>query len=169
MLLSGLCGRTGDSTPEGTGLGYAINAGAAFPVNSRANTDSMVTVGVSWYGPVSGDVRGQNSAIGLTADWMPYTRLIDGKQVESGSGNGHYKAYAPLGGYRIFANFGVGVIGATDAAPELDITDGANFGWTGGFRVEYYERAVRPVSVHRGQQPGPGWHEHGSTRLSLLK
>ena len=84
------------------------------------NTKSMVTVGVSWYGPISNNVGGQNSALGLTVDWIPFTRN-DGTQINLIPVMLNYKAYAPLGGYSIFANFGAGVIAATASAPEMEL------------------------------------------------
>ncbi len=153
LLSNGYAGAQEIPTPEGMGLGYAIYAGAAFPVNSLVKTKSMVNVGVSWYGPISNNVGGQNSALGLSVDWIPFTRS-DGTQISLLPIMINYKAYAPLGGYRIFANFGAGVIGATASAPELDLSSNANFGWTGGFGVDITNNLFIQYRFIGGSNPG---------------
>lgn len=139
-------------TPEDLGYEYSINAGVAFPINSDVNFDNTFIVGVSWYGAADNDF-GNNAALGLSGDWTIVERF-DGENVNLIPMMINYRQYGVIGGYRVFVNLGIGVIVATDDIPEMEIDDGANFGWTGGLGLDINNQLFTQFRFIGGENPG---------------
>ncbi|MCE5200419.1 MAG: hypothetical protein ABFD54_01125 [Armatimonadota bacterium] len=138
--------------PEQTGLEYSFFAGAAVSVNDTLNSESSPTVGISWYGP--NDTRlGTGSAIGLSADWIGIKRN-DGVTVNLVPVFFNYKQYGIAMGYRLFTNFGVGILATDDNILEMKLDNGANFGWTGGFGIDITNELFGQFRFIGGKNPG---------------
>lgn len=140
-------------TPEEIGLNYAFVVGAAFSVNENLDNKGFVNLGVSWYGDTSADL-GDNSAIGISGDWILVQRELDGKEVNLVPVLLNYKQYAPIGAWRVFVNFGIGILAATDDIPEMLLDEGANFGWSGGLGVDLSNHLFGQVRYIGGNNPG---------------
>ncbi len=137
-------------TPETMDLGYSISIGAAIATGENVSDPTTAIVTVGWYG-AAGSEFGSDAAIGLTVDWT----LID-----NGDTDVHlvpvllnYKRYGIIGSYRVFVNFGVGVIAASDDIPDRQIDDGANFGWTGGAGVDLSNNLYGQARYIGGENP----------------
>ena len=137
-------------TPETMDMGYSIAIGAAIATGEDVSETTTPIVSIGWYG-AAGDEFGSNSAIGLTADWT----LIDNgdKDVHLVPVLINYKQYGIIGGYRVFVNFGVGVLAASDDIPDRKIDDGANFGWRGGMGVDLSNTLYGQARYIGGQNP----------------
>ncbi len=121
-------------TPEEAGYNYSVTLGAALMVGNNLNDDSSPMIGFSWYGP-AGPAFGNNAVFGLSADWLRVNRN-DGSDVQMIPLLFNYRQYGVISNYRVFVNFGVGILATTDPIPEMQLEDGANFGWTGGLGLD---------------------------------
>lgn len=121
-------------TPESLGFEYSLTLGVSVSVNGDVDNTTSPMVGIAWYGPAS-DVFGENAAFGLSGDWIGIKTNSD-RDVSLVPVMFNYKRYGHFGPYRIFTNLGVGILAATDNIPEMQIDNGANFGWTGGFGID---------------------------------
>jgi len=139
-------------TPEQGDLSYTFYAGAAFPLNGHTNTKSMADIGLSWYGP-AGSVFGDMSSLGLSVDWIPFERN-DGTAVNIVPFLLNYKQYGVIGNYRVSVNLGVGFLATTDCIPEMQLSSGANFGWTGGLGFDISNTLTFLTRFIGGSNPG---------------
>lgn len=139
-------------TPEQTGLNYSFTAGVAFLIGENLVNTTSPHVGVSWFGPADPDL-GTNGAIGLTGDWILVTRNDD-EQVSVVPVLLSYRQYGAIGGWRVFVNFGLGIIASTDAIPEMQLGSGAEFGWSGGLGVDITNNLFFQGRFIGGADPG---------------
>jgi hypothetical protein len=138
-------------TPEQTGLDYSITVGAAFLTGKNVLKNTAPTVGVSWFGAVSEEL-GTSAAIGVTGDWILVQRL-DNRNVSLVPVLLNYRQYGAIGGWRVFVNFGLGVLATTDAIPEMRLGSGATFGWSGGLGVDITSNLFFQGRFIGGQYP----------------
>ncbi|MCL5103087.1 MAG: hypothetical protein M1133_03080 [Armatimonadetes bacterium] len=122
--------------PEDNGLNYSLTLGAAMPVSGSTNQEVSPIVGITWYDQAGEQFGRGNGAIGITAEWTLIRRKGDDKDVNFVPIMVSFKQYGTVGGWRLFTSLGVGILATTDSIPEMQIDDGANFGWTGGFGVD---------------------------------
>lgn len=139
-------------SPTMLGDGYSITAGAAFSVSDNVNNDANIMIGIAWYGLLSEGGRNTNE-IGLSGDWIPITTNA-GNDVQLVPVMFNYRSYGITGSARIFTNFGIGILAATDDIPEMLIDEGANFGWTGGFGVDFSNEVFGQFRFIGGSNPG---------------
>lgn len=121
-------------TPEMDDLNYSINVGAALLVNSDMDNSESVAIGVSWFDAADRNF-GQMATFGLSADWYQVERN-NGDKVQVVPILFNYRQYGFISSYRVFAELGVGMIATTDGIPEMELDDGANFGWAGGIGLD---------------------------------
>ena len=138
--------------PEDMGLNYSLTAGAAFPVNSDVPDSAVPIIGVAWYGSAGRENFG-NAQIGLSIDWTQVSRN-DGEDVNLVPVLLNYKAYTNISGYRVFANIGIGIIGADDNVGSMQIENGANFGWTIGAGVDLSNNLFGQFRFLASDNPG---------------
>jgi len=138
--------------PEETGLNYSITVGAALMVSENLRNESSPMVGVSWY-DVAGANFGNNATFGISADWLQVERN-DGTDVSIIPILFNYRQYGAISTYRVFVNFGVGILATTDGIPEMKLDDGSNFGWTGGLGVDVTNRFYFQSRFIGGKNPG---------------
>jgi len=120
--------------PEQMNLNYTITAGAVYAVNSHILNRAQPIVGIAWYGALN-DEYGVNSALGLSADYIPLKRNDD-KTVSLIPMMLNYRVYGYASGYRLFTTLGAGVMASTDKIPEMQLKNGMNFCWTAGFGID---------------------------------
>jgi hypothetical protein len=137
--------------PEQAGLNYSITAGVAFLTGTDVFNNTAPTIGVSWYGAVSENL-GDNSAIGLTGDWILVQRQDNDVNLVPVFLN--YRRYGAIGGWRVFVTFGLGILATTDSIPEMELGNGAAFGWTGGLGVDITNNLFFHGRFIAGQHPG---------------
>jgi|GEM_PF-970668 len=138
--------------PEDQGLNYTITMGAAIAVSSNINNSTSATVGVAWYGAGSENL-GTMSALGLSGDWIAFQRN-DGKDVQIVPVMFNYRRYGLISNYRVFVNLGVGILAVTDSIPEMKLSNGASFGWTGGLGIDLTNRFYGQARFIGGENPG---------------
>jgi len=139
-------------SPEETGLNYSITVGAALMVSENLQDDSSPMIGVSWY-ELAGANFGNNATFGISADWLQVKRN-DGTDVSIVPVLFNYRQYGAISNYRVFVNFGVGILAATDGVPEMKLDDGSNFGWTGGLGADITNRFYFQARFIGGKNPG---------------
>ncbi len=139
-------------TPEQTGLNYSINVGVAFPVNSDVEDDTAPVLGITWYGP-AGLNMGENAVVGLSFDWTEISRT-GGGDVSLFPMLFNYGQYNRIGGFRVFANLGLGIMYADDNIPEMDIENGIQFAWALGASVDITEQLNLGVRFLASDSPG---------------
>lgn len=138
--------------PEQMQLNYTLTAGAVYAVNSHVLQRWEPIVGIAWYGPM-GDEFGANSALGLSADWIPLQRN-DNETVSLIPMLINYRVYGYAAGYRLFTTLGIGVTVASDDVPEMRLNDGANFGWTAGFGIDITNQFYGQFKFIGSSNPG---------------
>ncbi|MCX6344203.1 MAG: hypothetical protein NT018_03920 [Armatimonadetes bacterium] len=122
--------------PEDTGTGYSFTAGVMFAINSNLpNNTARPLVGIAWFGP-AGETFGDNSAIGLSAEWINYEKA-DGDSVSLFPLLLNLKIYGAASGWRLFTTLGAGILATSDEIPELGLNNGGNFGWTGKLGIDF--------------------------------
>ncbi len=121
-------------SPEDTGLNYSVTVGVALMVSENLKSESVPMVGASWY-EVAGANFGSNATFGISADWLQVERS-NGRDVNIIPMLFNYRQYGTISSYRIFVNFGVGILATTDAIPEMKLDNGSNFGWTAGLGAD---------------------------------
>jgi hypothetical protein len=139
-------------TAESMGLNYSITAGVAFLANRNMPNTTLPMIGLAWY-DVAGDELGASAVIGVTADWTQIKRY-DGKTVQYLPVMLNYRQYGIIGGYRVFVNLGAGVLAATDSISDMNIKNGATFGWTGGMGVDLTNNLYFQGRFIGGKSPG---------------
>lgn len=138
-------------TPEQADMSYTIYGGAAFPISGNTNTESMPDLGITWYGP-AGPGFGDMASLGLSVDWIPFERN-DGENVNIVPFLVNYKQYGVIGNYRVSVNFGIGFLATTDEIPEMKLSSGANFGWTGGLGFDISNNVTFLAKFIGGSNP----------------
>ena len=139
-------------TPEEMELQYALTMGAGFPVGDTRDSSTFI-VGVSWYGS-AGEFVQRNAAIGLSVDWMNLSRVSDGKEADIFPILLNWRQYSRVSNRRVFTNLGIGVTVSSDDLPEIEIDEGANFGWTVGAGVDITDRLFGQIRFVAGTSPG---------------
>ncbi len=123
--------------PENTGTGYSFTAGVMFAINNTdlPNNTARPLIGLAWYGQ-AGEIFGDNCAIGLSAEWMNVERP-KGDMINLLPLLLNVKFYGAASGWRLSATLGAGVLISSDDVPEMELSEGGNFGWTGKLGIDF--------------------------------
>lgn len=106
---------------------FNIHAGAAF-LTGKTNTSTTPIVGVEYEFPLLIDRQSNDEFFTLDTDYMAIDTLTNGtvSVVPLLAG---YRAYGIIGSYRGYFEISAGIRWASNNIPELQINDGAQFGW----------------------------------------
>ena len=136
--------------PEDMGLNYSVAIGAAVPIGHVEQSFAPM-VSAAWYGSTGEDL-GERAAIGLSVDWTLLSRT-SGSDASLVPVLFNYKQYGIIGNYRVFVNFGLGILALSDDVPDMKLESGANFGWTGGLGFDLSNNLYGKVRYIGGKNP----------------
>ena len=139
-------------TPEDMGLNYSVYAGAALLTNNKMNNTNSVMIGFAYYDS-AGENFGQYSMFGITADWTQIERN-DGKAVQYVPVLFNYRQYGFISNLRVFVNLGVGLLVTTDSINDMNLSSGANFGWSAGLGFDVTNNLCFQARFIGSKNPG---------------
>lgn len=152
VLVAGfaLCCEAQYASPEAMGLNYSVGIGGAVPIG-RVEQKFAPMVSAAWYGSTGEDFGG-NAAIGLSVDWTLLSQS-SGDDAHLVPVLFNYKQYGIIGNYRVFVNFGLGILALSESVPDMKLDSGANLGWSGGLGFDLSNNLFGQVRYIGGENP----------------